>query len=163
MSQTSSGFDEQSRTKSDEDLDLMMILMQTWGLWGCSAEEVSYVVENGQGYLVDLSYVSNSPDPICITTWHKSLHLRRRGIAQCNDNGEQSTYHLFWRHIKRPNTTSNKYYINYSTGSNIKLDWNAQVVHASFMRSPVIHCWKPRLTNHARLHTLMGAGTDNDL
>ena len=46
MSQTSSGFDEQSSTKSDEDLDLMMILMQTWGLWGCSAEEVSYVVEN---------------------------------------------------------------------------------------------------------------------
>ena len=26
--------------------DLIMILMQTWGLWGCSAEEVSYVVEN---------------------------------------------------------------------------------------------------------------------
>ena len=92
--------------------------------------------------------------PFCSTTWHKSLHLRRRGIVQRNDNGAQSRYHLFRRHIKHPNTTSNMYYINYSTGSNMKLDWNAQVVHTSFMRSPLIHFWKPRLINHARLHTL---------
>ena len=78
--------------------------------------------------------------PFCSTTWYKTLYLRRRYIAQRNDNGTQSTYHLFRRHIKSQNTTSNKYYIVYSTGSNIKLDWNAQVVHALFMCSPVIHC-----------------------
>ena len=58
------------------------------------------------------------------------------------------------RHTKCSYTTSKHLFIIYNTGSNIKLDWKAQVVHASFMRSPVIHCWKPRLTNHARLHTL---------
>ena len=92
----------------------------------------------------------NSQPYACITQ-----HLRRRYIAQHNDNGAKSTYHLFRRHIKCPNTTSNKYFIIYSTaGSNMKLDWNAQVAHASSMHSPVIRFWKRRLINHAHLHTL---------
>ena len=49
-----------------------------------------------------------------------------------------------------PNTTSTHLFIIYSTGSNIKFDWNAQVVRASFMRWPVIFIWKPRLINRAR-------------
>ena len=52
------------------------------------------------------------------------------------------------------NTTSTHLFIIYSTGSTMKLDWNAQVVHASFMRWPVIFIWKPRLINRACLHTL---------
>ena len=32
-------FDEPSSLESDEDLNLMRILMQTWGLCGCSAED----------------------------------------------------------------------------------------------------------------------------
>ena len=40
-------FDEPSSRESDEDLDLMRILMQTWGLCGCSAEDVSYQMNLG--------------------------------------------------------------------------------------------------------------------
>ena len=40
--------DESSSHESDEDLDLMRILMQTWGLCGYSAEDVSYQMNLGQ-------------------------------------------------------------------------------------------------------------------
>ena len=55
-------FDEPSSLESDEDLNLMRILMQTWGLCGCSAEDgvMEYVPKKTSARKSSAVYMSSA-------------------------------------------------------------------------------------------------------